>query len=87
MGNNHKTIRDIELEIEKLNRKKHSLRREIEGKTKYEYRKQRARRLIETGALVEKYFEIENLTIKEREELFKIFSDFIKANKPKHLKK
>lgn len=50
-------------------------------------RKERARRLIETGALAEKYFEITNLDISEREDLFKIFSSFIKANKPNHLKK
>lgn len=82
-----KNLSDIQSEIDKLNNQKKYLKRQIEGATKYEYRKKRARRLIETGALAEKYFDIENLTIPEREELFKVFSDFIKANKPSYLKK
>lgn len=36
-------------------------------------RKQRANRLIQKGALLEKYFECEELTIEETEEVLKIF--------------
>nr|WP_173026358.1 hypothetical protein [Aeromonas sp. Ne-1]AKO69672.1 hypothetical protein [Aeromonas sp. Ne-1] len=80
-------IKDFEEKIKELKKKKNELVRELKGKEKSEYRKQRARRLIETGALAEKYFEIENLTISEREEVFKMFANFVKANKPNHLKK
>ena len=69
-----------------LKRKKH-LQTQMKNKIKNEERKKRARRLIETGALAEKYFEIHSLSIDEREELFKMFSSFIKANKPKKFQK
>ena len=55
--------------------------------SKQQYRKDRARRLIETGALAEKYFELDNLSVIEREELFKMFASFVNANKPNKYKK
>lgn len=78
---------EIDKQIEELQTKKKNLQQSIKYKSKYAYRKERANRLIQTGALVEKYFEIHNLEIDEREELFKIFAEFIKSNKPNHLKK
>lgn len=50
-------------------------------------RKQRTKRLIEKGALLEKYFEIDYLTVEETEDFLKIFSEYIKANKPKKYQK
>ena len=50
-------------------------------------RKQRTKRLIEKGALLEKYFEIDYLTFEETEDFLKIFSEYIKANKPKKYQK
>lgn len=50
-------------------------------------RKERAHRLIRKGALLEKYFEAEDLTPDETEELLKIFANYINANKPNKFKK
>ncbi len=50
-------------------------------------RKERSRRLIQKGALFEKYFEAENLSIDESEELLKMFADYINAHKPDKYKK
>jgi len=85
--NNSDEIEKLNSQIDRLKKKKSEIKRTLDGKTKYEYRKQRTRRLVQTGALAEKYFQIENLSISEREELFKMFSAFIKGNKPNHLKK
>ena len=45
-------------------------------------RKARSRRLIQKGALFEKYFEAENLSIDESEQLLKIFANYVNKNKP-----
>lgn len=50
-------------------------------------RKERAHRLIQKGALLEKYFEVQNLDIDETEQLLKMFSEFVVSKKPEHLKK
>ena len=50
-------------------------------------RKQRTKRLIEKGALLEKYFEIDYLTVEETKDFLKSFSEYIKANKPKKYQK
>lgn len=50
-------------------------------------RKARSRRLIQKGALFEKYFDAENLSIDESEELMKMFADYVNANKPDKYKK
>ena len=44
-------------------------------------RKARTRRLIQKGALLEKYFEIDNLSVAETEEFLKQFSCYVKAHK------
>lgn len=79
----HRKLEEINEEYQLLLKRKKLLKAEMNRKIKNEERKKRTRRLIETGALVEKYFDIYNLTINEREELFKMFAPFIKANKPK----
>lgn len=50
-------------------------------------RKERAHRLIRKGALLEKYFEAENLTPEETEDLLKYFANYVNANKPNNFKK
>jgi len=52
----------------------------------YNERKKRANRLIQKGALLEKYFQCEELTAEETEELLKIFSNYVNANKPDKFK-
>ena len=49
-------------------------------------RKARSRRLIQKGALLEKYFKADNLSVEQTEELLKTFADFIIAHKPDKLK-
>ncbi|WP_430510699.1 hypothetical protein [Gottfriedia solisilvae] len=80
-------IRLIDEKIKSLNKESRDLKKRLNHQANYEERKRRANRLIQTGALVEKYFELDNLNIEEREELFATFSNFIKANKPSKLKK
>lgn len=50
-------------------------------------RKARSRSLIQKGALFEKYFHAENLSIDESEQLLKIFADYVNVNKPDKYKK
>lgn len=71
-------ISDIDRKIKQLEERKNRITRLASEKE----RKQRASRLIQTGALAEKYFGIEHLSIEKREELFKIFADFISKNTP-----
>lgn len=71
-------INKLDLKIKLLEEKKKALAKQ----TNYEERKKRTRRLIQTGALVEKYFNIENLSMEDREELFNIFADYIKSHAP-----
>lgn len=76
-------ISDVEKRIQQLQERKKNIQRLASERE----RKKRANRLIQTGALAEKYFEIEKLSIEERESLFKIFSEYIKANTPSKFKK
>lgn len=50
-------------------------------------RKHRANRLIQKGALLEKYFECYDLTPEETEELLKTFANYVNANKPYKFRK
>lgn len=58
-----------------------------EIKVSNEERKARTRRVIQKGALLEKYFECENLSVEETEELLVVFSDYVIKNKPVKYKK
>ena len=49
-------------------------------------RKARSRRLIQKGALLEKYFQADNLSVEQTEELLKIFANYINAHKPNKFK-
>lgn len=50
-------------------------------------RKERTRLLIQKGALLDKYFEIDNLNADETEQFLKVFSDYVKNKKPDKFKK
>ena len=49
-------------------------------------RKARSRRLIQKGALLEKYFQADNLSVEQTEELLKIFANYVNAHKPNKFK-
>ncbi|KGH33022.1 MULTISPECIES: hypothetical protein [Bacillota] len=84
-------------QLENLISKKEEIQKKIERenlilkKSKYlestKERKARTRKLIQKGALLDKYFETENLSIDETEDFLKIFSNYIKENKPDKYKK
>lgn len=50
-------------------------------------RRERTRLLIQKGALLDKYFETENLSVDDTENLLKIFSNYVNSNKPDKYKK
>lgn len=50
-------------------------------------RKRRAHKLIQKGALLEKYLDIEHLEVEDTEELLKMFSSFLKEKIPEKYKK
>ncbi|AND86325.1 hypothetical protein GTH52_15005 (plasmid) [Clostridium tyrobutyricum] len=72
-------IEKLDLKIRYLEDKKKALSKSVS----YEERKKRTRRLIQTGALAEKYFNIEHLSIEDREAIFSMFAEYIKTNAPK----
>ena len=43
--------------------------------------------MIQKGALLDKYFDIENLSVDETESLLKVFAEYVKSNKPEKYKK
>ena len=73
--------KDLKEKITQLQQKKKQLENETRRKLSWEKRKVRTKRLIETGALAEKYFGIEDFTIEQREKVFQTFSEFVKKNK------
>lgn len=74
---------EIDIQIRTLEQQVKSIRN-VESK---QMRKERTRRLIQKGALLEKYFEIEHLGLEETEYVLKMFSSFVRENIPEHLKK
>ncbi|MCT0052283.1 hypothetical protein [Lactococcus lactis] len=84
-------------QLENLISKKEEIQKKIERensilkKSKYlestKKRKERTRKLIQKGALLDKYFDTENLSIDETEDFLKILSNYIKENKPDKYKK
>ncbi|MDM7547459.1 hypothetical protein QUD52_10535 [Lactococcus lactis] len=84
-------------QLENLISKKEEIQKKIDRensilkKSKYlestKKRKERTRKLIQKGALLDKYFDTENLSIDETEDFLKIFSNYIKENKPDKYKK
>ena len=72
--------------IKKLEQEKNRLERSLSRDHQVE-RKKRTRRLIQKGALLEKYFESEHLSVEETEELLKTFSSYVNGNKSEKFKK
>ncbi|GBD62046.1 putative uncharacterized protein [Tetragenococcus halophilus subsp. halophilus] len=84
-------------ELNHLEKQKETTQKKLEQrkwqlkKSKYyenkKLRKERTRNLIQKGALLDKYFETNHLSIEETEELLKIFSEDVNAKKPDQFKK
>lgn len=76
--------------IDILNQRIQKLEREkkiFEHSLSKENRKKRTRRLIQIGALSEKYFDLSSNDLHEIEEIFSQFSSYVKGNKlDKHRK-
>jgi hypothetical protein len=70
-------INKLDQQIEHLERKKKIYEHSLSN----ESRKARTRRLIQIGALAEKYYELDNNDLHEVEEILKQFSSYVKANK------
>ncbi|MGL4536569.1 MAG: hypothetical protein ACRCVC_08720 [Weissella cibaria] len=83
--------------LDKLVKQKNELEKKIQKnellikQSKYyksnKERKIRTRKLIQKGALLDKYFDIENLSVDETESLLKVFAEYVKSNKPEKYKK
>lgn len=56
-------------------------KRVLEHKVLNEVRKERTRRLIQKGALLEKYLEEESMSLKDTENLLKVLANFKNKNK------
>lgn len=84
-------------QLEKLLAKREKAQKRIEIEElkirQYQYienkksRKARTRKLIQKGALLDKYFETESLSADETESLLKIFANYVNSNKPDKYKK
>lgn len=84
-------------QLEKLLAKREKAQKRIEIEElkiqQYQYienkkaRKARTRKLIQKGALLDEYFETENLSADETESLLKIFANYVNSNKPNKYKK
>lgn len=72
--------------IDRIQSKINNLELEINRDT-FKERKQRTRRLIQKGALLEKYFDCDNLSVDDTEDLLKTFSNYVNGNKPDKHKK
>lgn len=70
---------ELKKQIANLQKKKQQLQNETQRRASWEQRKVRTKRLIETGALAEKYFELDDFTIEQREKIFQTFSEFVKS--------
>lgn len=70
---------ELKKQITDLQKKKQQLQNETQRRASWEQRKVRTKRLIETGALAEKYFGMEDFTIEQREKIFQTFSEFVKS--------
>jgi len=79
--NRFQEAKELQETVRHLRQKKKRLENEVLRKVSWEKRKVRTKRLIETGALAEKYFGLEELTIEQREKVFQTFSEFVKKNK------
>ena len=72
-------LQELEEKIEKMKAKK----QQVEARKKEKERKERTRRLIQVGAIFEKYFEIQNE--EEAEKIAKALKSYVGKNKDKIL--
>ena len=79
LAKREKALKRIEIEELKIRQYQY-----IENK---KARKARTRKLIQKGALLDKYFETESLSADETESLLKIFANYVNSNKPDKYKK
>ncbi|MED5052563.1 hypothetical protein P9850_12120 [Anoxybacillus rupiensis] len=70
-------LAEIELKMKQLQEKQKRLKAQIKEKE----RKQRTRRLIQIGAIFEKWFELES--IQEAEQVARAFHESVKSNRDK----
>lgn len=84
MKQRHKEILNLEEQIQKLKIQQQLLKNQ---KNESNERKKRTRRLIQKGALLEKYFELSHLSVEETEEVLKIFSAYVRGNLPQRFQK
>lgn len=82
-----KTLDELKQELNAKIKRRDNLLKEQTFIEKHDRRKERTRRLVETGYLVEKHFDLYHLEINEREEVFEMFAPFIKKNLPDKYKK
>ncbi len=73
--------------LQKLIAEKNRLELEITKLKQNETQKQRTHILIQKGALLDKYFDTQHLSIKETEELLQLFSNIIKEKRPQRFNK
>jgi hypothetical protein len=74
---NNNELQKMTDKIKALEQKK----RVLEHKVSNEARKERTRRLIQKGALLEKYLEKETVPLKDTEALLKVLAEFKNKNK------
>lgn len=77
-------LKAIDHKIEKLTIQKNILKAQVNENLD---RKERTRRLIQKGALLEKYFDVEHLSPEETQELLKMFAAYVVAHTPEKFKK
>ena len=74
-------------ELEKKIQKNELLMKQKQFYESNKERKIRTRKLIQKGALLDKYFDIDNLSVDDTESLLKTFAEYVKSNKPDKYKK
>ncbi|MGK4094658.1 hypothetical protein AB0X79_09140 [Pediococcus pentosaceus] len=86
MANQYKKLVEQQARLkQKIEREDFKLRQSKYYESRQD-RKARSRRLIQKGALFEKYFEAEKLSVDESEELLKIFADYVNSHKSNKFK-
>ena len=74
-------------ELEKKIQKNEILMKQKQFYESNKERKLRTRKLIQKGALLDKYFDIDNLSVDDTQSLLKKFAEYVKSNKPDKYKK
>ena len=74
-------------ELEKKIQKNELLMKQKQFYESNKERKLRTRKLIQKGALLDKYFDIDNLSVDDTESFLKPFAEYVKSNKPDKYKK